>query len=109
IVCVGLSGGRSAEVLAHRERTAKEINNQRASILATIRTIEAEANDLQDQVNAADEEERALQRAAAAECATGKGSKCEGKTSSFEAARERTNRLREQAFSKEQQLRAEKD
>ena len=100
IVCVGLSGGRSAEILAQRERNAHDLKAKRDAQRALVRTARDNADAAQEDAhNAAEAAERARVDAAS-ECATGKGSKCDGKTVSYAQAQQAAT----DAYDRSQQL-----
>lgn len=109
VVCVGLSGGRSAEVIAQKEIQAVEARKKRDSQRATMNHARALADDAHSQASEADKQEREAQQEAAFECASGKGTRCDGKTANLAAAKSRAHDMRERARLLEEQYRTEKD
>ncbi len=94
VVCVGLSGGRSAAILAQRDydqaQAQKDIDAQRLRVTRALDEVTA-ANAIYQQRDAAASAADAIK---AQECNGGKGTKCEGKKTTADDAR----RLADQAF-----------
>jgi hypothetical protein len=85
-ICVALSGGRSAEILEHKEADASHENAKRASQEAKVLSANQDRKETKD---AADKAQATADKAAAgeqAECADGPGSKCRDKRVTATAA-----------------------
>lgn len=78
IVCVGFSAGRSADMIDQRERLAEETNTQRSNADKAVKEAEKRYEQLRTHSNEARERATASTSAAAEECTTGKGKRCDG-------------------------------
>ena len=109
IVCVGLSGGRSAAILEQKERVAKDIRKMRADQWRIVEDAKAKADRaLQDSTDA-DAEADAAKIEMDRECATGKGIRCDGRKLSYDEAKNKAEQLHKRALILEERYRIELD
>lgn len=89
VVCVGLSGGRSAAILEAKERAARDADTARIKqeeVVAAANAAMIQAQSILDAANATATKDEDIART---ECASGKGTQCEGKR--LTATTSRTN------------------
>lgn len=86
VICVGLSGGRSAEILERKATEADHENGRRIAHEAKIVVANTERRDARAAADKAQADADEAARQAATECASGRGSRCDGKTKTAEVA-----------------------
>lgn len=87
VVCVGLSGGRSAAILEARERDENNSNAERQAQQKLVDEANAAMIQVQSLYDAANAKAIEDERIAAEDCKSGLGSQCKGKTSTATTSR----------------------
>lgn len=95
VVCVGLSGGRSASILEARERQEANSNQERIAQQKLVDAANAAMIQTQSLYDAADSTATEDERIAAQDCASGMGSQCKGKTSTATTSRNRASAIKQ--------------
>lgn len=102
IVCVGLSGGRSAAILEQKELAAREADTSRKKqeeVVAAANAAMIQAQTLYDAANATATKDEDTART---ECASGLGLSCKGKTSTATTSRQNATNLKQDLDSAKQ-------
>jgi hypothetical protein len=86
VVCVALSGGRSAELLERKEADAGHENGKRLAHEAHILSAKKDLDDATAAYDKAETDAADKAEAMAVECGTGKRSRCDGKTLTSQTA-----------------------
>lgn len=92
IVCVGMSGGRSAAIIAARDKDASDQIQRRKDLANELSKHQAEVDKLRNESDDAAITASADEKSMKAECDTGKGKFCDGKKVSATTSRDNADR-----------------